>query len=81
MQKIRHVSSFDIKKCVINSQESRDSASRINAGGNVCHAFGTMLSDGPIRMISQGQELTSDLDEKILSELGMKDHQVSHSFA
>nr|XP_042908715.1 ubiquitin carboxyl-terminal hydrolase 34 [Parasteatoda tepidariorum] len=56
--------------------ETKDSASRMNTGGNICHAFGTMLSDGPIRMISQGQELTSDLDEKTLAELGMKDHQL-----
>lgn len=48
-----------------------------SAGGSVCPILGTMLSDGPIRMISQGQELTCDLDEKTLSELGIKDHQVS----
>lgn len=44
--------------------------------GNICPILGTMLSDGPIRMISQGQELICDLDEKTLSELGIKDHQV-----
>ncbi|XP_076312719.1 ubiquitinyl hydrolase 1 puf isoform X2 [Tachypleus tridentatus] len=38
--------------------------------------LGSMLSDGPIRMISQGQELTTDLDEKTLAELGFKDLQL-----
>ncbi|GIX80708.1 ubiquitin carboxyl-terminal hydrolase 34 [Caerostris darwini] len=46
------------------------------SNGNICPILGTMLSDGPIRMISQGQELTYDFDEKTISELGIKDHQL-----
>lgn len=38
-----------------------------------------MLGEGPIRMLSAGQELCSDLDEKYLLELGFKDMQVSGS--
>lgn len=50
------------------------------SNGSICPILGTMLSDGPIRMISQGQELICDLDEKTLSELGIKDHQVRCNF-
>uniref|UniRef100_T1K3V7 USP domain-containing protein n=1 Tax=Tetranychus urticae TaxID=32264 RepID=T1K3V7_TETUR len=32
--------------------------------------------DGPLRLLSQGQELTHDLDEKTLAEMGCKDNQV-----
>ena len=32
----------------------------------------------PFRLISQGHELTPDLDEKSLGEVGFKDLQVSH---
>ena len=38
--------------------------------------LGAMLGDGPIRMITLGQELTSDMDEKTLSEMQFKDMQV-----
>ena len=38
--------------------------------------LGAMLGDGPIRMITLGQELTSDMDEKSLSEMQFKDMQV-----
>ncbi|XP_071450552.1 ubiquitin carboxyl-terminal hydrolase 34 [Hetaerina americana] len=34
------------------------------------------LQDGPIRMITQGQELTTDFDEKTLHEVGLKDLQL-----
>lgn len=33
-------------------------------------------NDGPIRIITQGQELTTDFDEKTLGEIGFKDMQV-----
>lgn len=38
--------------------------------------LGAMLAEGPVRMITQGQELTSDLDEKSLAEMQFKDNQV-----
>lgn len=34
----------------------------------------------PFRLISQGHELTPDLDEKSLAEVGFKDLQVQHSY-
>lgn len=36
-------------------------------------------SDGPIRIITQGQELITEFDEKTLGEIGFKDSQVSGS--
>lgn len=41
--------------------------------------LGAMLGDGPIRMITQGQELTYEVDEKTLSEMTFKDGQVMDS--
>ena len=38
--------------------------------------LGAMLGDGPIRIITLGQELTVDLDEKTLGEMQIKDTQV-----
>ncbi|XP_017767834.1 PREDICTED: ubiquitin carboxyl-terminal hydrolase 34 [Nicrophorus vespilloides] len=34
------------------------------------------LSDNPIRIITQGQELTTDCDEKTLAEMGFKENQM-----
>lgn len=34
------------------------------------------LHESPIRIITQGQELTTDTDEKTLSESGFKENQV-----
>jgi len=39
-----------------------------------------MLGDGPIRMITLGQELTVDMDEKTLAEMQFKELQVRCSF-
>ncbi|KAL0270091.1 UNVERIFIED_CONTAM: hypothetical protein PYX00_007611 [Menopon gallinae] len=38
--------------------------------------LGALLTDGPIRMITQGQELTPELDEKTLQEMMFKDSQL-----
>ncbi|XP_052769790.1 ubiquitin carboxyl-terminal hydrolase 34-like isoform X3 [Mya arenaria] len=38
--------------------------------------LGAMLGDGPIRMITLGQELTCELDEKSLAEMQFKDGQI-----
>jgi len=35
-----------------------------------------MLGDGPVRMITLGQELTCEVDEKTLAEMQFKDGQV-----
>ncbi|XP_039283222.1 ubiquitin carboxyl-terminal hydrolase 34 isoform X3 [Nilaparvata lugens] len=35
-----------------------------------------LAADGPIRMITQGQELTTEFDEKTLQEIGFKDLQM-----
>lgn len=38
--------------------------------------LGAMLGDGPVRMITLGQELTCEVDEKTLAEMQFKDGQV-----
>ncbi|XP_059475180.1 ubiquitin carboxyl-terminal hydrolase 34 [Neocloeon triangulifer] len=38
--------------------------------------LGSLLADGPIRIITQGQELNTDFDEKTLHEMGFKDNQL-----
>ncbi|KAK0163763.1 hypothetical protein PV328_002459 [Microctonus aethiopoides] len=50
-----------------------------SSGGSSCtnsSVLGTLLTDGPIRMITQGQELTFDFDEKTLQDMGFKDGQL-----
>ncbi|XP_034942559.1 ubiquitin carboxyl-terminal hydrolase puf [Chelonus insularis] len=54
-----------------------ESTAGSSGGGNVnSSVLGTLLTDGPIRMITQGQELTFDYDEKTLQEMGFKDGQL-----
>ncbi|KAG8184718.1 hypothetical protein JTE90_019322 [Oedothorax gibbosus] len=58
------------------TSEVKENPSASMNGPSNSSMMAAMLSDGPIRMISQGQELICDLDEKNLSELGIKDHQL-----
>jgi ubiquitin carboxyl-terminal hydrolase 34 len=61
----------------LRHQQKQEEAQQVAAGGSVLTPIlGAMLGDGPIRMITQGQELTSDMDEKSLSDLQFKDGQV-----
>ena len=46
------------------------------SGSILTPILGAMLGDGPIRMITQGQELSADMDEKTLGEMQFKDCQV-----
>lgn len=66
------------KKSRREQQDVEGSCGSSSSGSNsaLSPILGTMLSEGPIRMISQGQELTCDLDEKTLSEMGFKDLQL-----
>ncbi|KAL0117751.1 hypothetical protein PUN28_008863 [Cardiocondyla obscurior] len=57
-----------------NAQEK--SAVSINTCQNSGSVLGSLLTDGPIRMITQGQELTIEYDEKTLQEMGFKDGQL-----
>ncbi|XP_068081544.1 ubiquitin carboxyl-terminal hydrolase puf [Anabrus simplex] len=47
-----------------------------DAGSGNTPVLGSLLSEGPIRMITQGQELTTEFDEKTLQEMGFKDLQL-----
>ncbi|XP_034127627.1 ubiquitin carboxyl-terminal hydrolase puf isoform X1 [Drosophila guanche] len=44
--------------------------------GTAAPVLGLLLSDGPLRIITQGQELTSDYDERSLGDAGFKDNQI-----
>ncbi|KAM8704007.1 hypothetical protein ACLKA7_008606 [Drosophila subpalustris] len=44
--------------------------------GMAAPVLGLLLSDGPLRIITQGQELTSDYDERTLGDAGFKDNQI-----
>jgi ubiquitin carboxyl-terminal hydrolase 34 len=48
-----------------------------STGSVLTPILGSLLGDGPVRMITLGQELTVDLDEKSLGEMQFKDRQVS----
>jgi len=53
-----------------------DSASNVAQSSVITPILGAMLIDGPMRMITVGQELSVDIDEKTLAEVGFKDSQV-----
>ncbi|XP_059086581.1 ubiquitin carboxyl-terminal hydrolase puf-like [Tigriopus californicus] len=55
--------------------QQRNGAHDVNGGGS-SPLFGAMLNEGPLRIITQGQELSTDLDEKSLMEMGFKDMQM-----
>lgn len=38
--------------------------------------LGLLLSEGPLRIITQGQEITSEYDERSLADVGFKDNQM-----
>lgn len=63
---------------VCSSDSSVATSSSVGASGSAPSVLGTLLTDrdGPIRMITQGQELTFDFDEKTLQEMGFKDGQL-----
>ena len=46
------------------------------SGSVLTPILGAMLGDGLVRMITLGQELTVDMDEKTLAETQFKDMQV-----
>ena len=59
-------------------QQAAQQAVAGQQGGSIMTPIlGAMLGDGPVRMITLGQELTIDVDEKTLSEMQFKDLQVS----
>ncbi|XP_046627893.1 ubiquitin carboxyl-terminal hydrolase 34 [Neodiprion virginianus] len=68
----------EVAKWWDDTQNSQDKASTAlgNSSANGSSVLGSLLTDGPIRMITQGQELTIDFDEKTLQEMGFKDGQL-----
>jgi len=59
------------------SQTSQLSAPSSSSSSSVITPIlGAMLVEGPMRMITLGQELSVDVDEKTLAEMQFKDSQV-----
>lgn len=58
------------------AQIQRSDASSVVQSSVITPILGSMLVDGPMRMITVGQELSVDIDEKTLAEVGFKDGQV-----
>lgn len=46
------------------------------SSGVAAPVLGLLLSEGPLRIITQGQEITSEYDERSLSDVGFKDNQM-----
>lgn len=46
------------------------------SSGSNAPVLGFLLSEGALRIITQGQEITSDYDERSLVDVGFKDNQV-----
>lgn len=51
-----------------------------NAESESSSSAGVSNQDTPIRIITTGQEVTTDSDEKTLAEAGFKDNQVGDLF-
>lgn len=50
-----------------------ETAARTGGTGAV---LGLLLSEGPLRIITQGQEITAEYDERSLADVGFKDNQM-----
>lgn len=59
----------------LQKQHSKQAPST-TAPGIMSPLLGSMLGEGPLRIISSGQELTIDMDERCLGDLHMSDGQV-----
>lgn len=49
---------------------------KIQSSGATAPVLGLILSEGPLRIITQGQEITSEYDERNLADVGFKDNQM-----
>jgi ubiquitin carboxyl-terminal hydrolase 34 len=56
--------------------QARSDSQHLSQSSVITPILGSMLVDGPLRMITLGQELSVDIDEKTLAEVGLKDGQV-----
>lgn len=60
----------------LQKQQPKQSTSA-SSPGIMSPLLGHMLGEGPLRMISSGQELFVDMDERTLGDLHINDGQVS----
>ncbi|GAB0088688.1 ubiquitin carboxyl-terminal hydrolase 34 [Sergentomyia squamirostris] len=48
----------------------------VKSSGATAPVLGLLLSEGPLRIITQGQEITAEYDERTLADVGFKDNQM-----
>lgn len=64
----------DLKAEVAKWWESIQSG--VKSSGATAPVLGLLLSEGPLRIITQGQEITAEYDERSLADVGFKDNQM-----
>ncbi|XP_059621857.1 ubiquitin carboxyl-terminal hydrolase puf [Phlebotomus argentipes] len=64
----------DLKAEVAKWWESIQSG--VKTSGATAPVLGLLLSEGPLRIITQGQEITAEYDERSLADVGFKDNQM-----
>uniref|UniRef100_A0A182P423 ubiquitinyl hydrolase 1 n=1 Tax=Anopheles epiroticus TaxID=199890 RepID=A0A182P423_9DIPT len=63
-------------KVVQQANTNADGGGESNSAGSPAPVLGLLLNDGPLRIITQGQEITSEYDERSLADVGFKDNQM-----
>uniref|UniRef100_T1IPZ0 ubiquitinyl hydrolase 1 n=1 Tax=Strigamia maritima TaxID=126957 RepID=T1IPZ0_STRMM len=60
------------------AQQQKRKSAETSTSAQECSETSSVMppTEGPIRMISQGQELSADLDERTLQDMGFKDMQL-----
>jgi len=64
-----------------SSSSTSQLSSLTSSSSVITPILGAMLVEGPMRMITLGQELSVDVDEKTLAEMQFKDSQVETLFS
>lgn len=66
----------ELKAEIAKWWETMQGSVKTNNSGQTAPVLGHLLSDGPLRIITQGQEITSEYDERSLIDVGFKDNQM-----
>jgi ubiquitin carboxyl-terminal hydrolase 34 len=66
----------DLKAEIAKWYENLQGKSCSDSSSSLGMSSSNVLSDGPLRIITQGQEITSEYDERSLMDVGFKDNQI-----
>lgn len=66
----------DLKAEIAKWYENLQGKSCGDSSSSSSIGLGNVLTDGPLRIITQGQEITSEYDERSLMDVGFKDNQI-----